>query len=115
VQKAYWLYQSDDEAVSWIDGHGERQVLSGAMRNALLWLSNVYYYTLIALAVAGVLRWWSVRDPARLLLLSLVVYWTLVHMAFFGNPRFHAPIMPVLALWAAAAAAAAWDRVSLPN
>lgn len=105
ARKVFWLYYRDDEAVSWIDGHGERYVLSSAARRSLQVLSDVYYYALIALAIAGVRRWFSLRDPARLLLVSLVAYWTLVHVAFFGDPRFHAPIMPVLALWAGAAVA----------
>ncbi|MDP9237542.1 MAG: glycosyltransferase family 39 protein [Chloroflexota bacterium] len=108
ARKVFWLYSRDDDAVLWIDGHGERFVLSRGVRTVLRALSNVYYYALIVAALAGIRRWCSLQDPPRLLLLSLVVYWTLVHMAFFGAPRFHAPIMPVLALWAAAGTSAAW-------
>ena len=63
-------------------------------------LSNLYYWAALVLAAVGVRRWFSLRDPGRLLLVCLVAYWTLVHVAFFADARFHAPIMPVLALWA---------------
>ena len=35
ARKVYWLYYRDDEAVAWIDGHGERHVLASSLRNAL--------------------------------------------------------------------------------
>jgi hypothetical protein len=64
----------------------------------------------LAFALAGVRRWLSFsRDDAgavRLLLVSLAVYWTLVHVAFFADPRFHAPIMGVVCLWAGVGASA---------
>jgi hypothetical protein len=66
-------------------------------------LSNVYYFTVLALLALGVRRWFSLREPAKVLLLSLVLYWTLIHLAFFGDPRFHAPILPVIALLVAIA------------
>jgi hypothetical protein len=106
ARKLWWLYRRDDEALKWNDAHGERPFLSHAARNALAGLSDVYYWLVLGLAVAGVRRWFSLRDPVRLLLVSLVAYWTLVHVAFFADPRFHAPILPVLALWAAAGALA---------
>jgi 4-amino-4-deoxy-L-arabinose transferase-like glycosyltransferase len=101
ARKLFWLYYRDDEALKWNEAHGEHRFLSHAERRALAAISNWYYWLMLALALAGAGRWFSLRDPARLLLVSLVGYWTLVHVAFFGDPRFHAPIMPVVALWAA--------------
>jgi hypothetical protein len=39
------------------------------------------------------------------MLLSLVAYWTLAHIAFFGDPRFHAPVVPMVAVLAGVAVA----------
>jgi 4-amino-4-deoxy-L-arabinose transferase-like glycosyltransferase len=100
-KKLFWLYYDDREGLRWNEGHGGQDFLSGPLREGLIALSNVYYFALGGLVVLGVRRWFSTRDPARLLLLSLLVYWTAIHLVFFGNPRFHAPIMPVVALLAA--------------
>ncbi len=104
ARKLFWLYYSDHEALRWTDGHGERHVLRAGVKSALSWASDGYYWLLLLLALAGVRRWLSFsRDDAgavRLLLVSLAVYWTLVHIAFFADPRFHAPIMGVVCLWA---------------
>ena len=101
AKKVWWLYYRDDEALRWTDAHGEHPFLSDNTRTTLAVISNVYYWLLIALAVAGVRRWFSLRDPARLLLASVAAYWTLVHIAFFADPRFHAPLAPLLCVWAA--------------
>ena len=102
-KKLFWLYYNDEEGLRWNEGHGGQDFLPGPVREALLALSNVYYFAVLGLLLLGVGRWFSLREPGRVLLMSLVVYWTLIHLAFFGNPRFHAPVLPLVALLAALA------------
>lgn len=109
-QKLFWLYYNDEEGLRWNDGHGAQTFMSSDLREALLALSNVYYFAMLGFVALGARLWLSKREPGRVLLISLVAYWTLVHMAFFADPRFHAPIMPVAALLAAPALVALWSR-----
>ncbi len=102
-RKLFWLYYNDEEGLKWNEGHGAQRFLPDGFRPVLSALSNVYYFTVLALLALGVRRWFSLREPAKVLLLSLVLYWTLIHLAFFGDPRFHAPILPVMALLVAIA------------
>ena len=108
-QKLFWLYYNDEEGLKWNDGHRGQPFMPERLRDSLLALSNVYYFALLTVVALGVRLWFSLRDPGRLLLVSLVAYWTLVHLVFFGDPRFHAPIMPVAALFAAPALVALWS------
>jgi 4-amino-4-deoxy-L-arabinose transferase-like glycosyltransferase len=103
ARKVWWLWYRDDEAVRWSDAHGERDVMPASLRAALVVASNAYYWPVLALAIIGVLteRWW--RRPEAMLLASLIGYWTLVHVAFFGDARFHAPALPFVAAFAGAA------------
>jgi 4-amino-4-deoxy-L-arabinose transferase-like glycosyltransferase len=111
ARKLFFLYHRDDEAFRWSDGHGERALWSSSEHRLWVVVSNVFYLAVIAPAAVGfglmLLRWRSSGDAnrmqiaAQLLLVSVVAYWTVVHMAFFGDPRFHAPIMPVVGLWVA--------------
>jgi 4-amino-4-deoxy-L-arabinose transferase-like glycosyltransferase len=105
-KKLFWLYSHDAEALLWNEGHGGQPFLSGAEEFLLLGLSNGYYYIVMGFFVLGAARWFSWREPGRVLLISLVAYWTLAHVVFFGDPRFHAPIMPIVALLAAVPIAA---------
>jgi 4-amino-4-deoxy-L-arabinose transferase-like glycosyltransferase len=102
ARKIYWLYYNDHEGIVWNEGHGARTILRGPWRARLVLLTDGWYWLVLACAALGVRAWCSTREPVRLLLVTVVVYWTLVHVAFFGDPRFHVPILPILALWAAA-------------
>jgi 4-amino-4-deoxy-L-arabinose transferase-like glycosyltransferase len=108
-KKLFWLYYNDEEGLKWNEGHGGQEFLHDGVREGLLGLSNVYYFSVLALFLLGVPLWLSGRDPGRLLLASVFVYWTLVHLVFFGDPRFHAPIMPVVALLASLPIVALWS------
>ena len=109
AKKLFWLYYNDEEGLEWNEGHGGQPWLASATREALRSLSNVYYFAVMGFLILGVPLWFSLRDPGRVLLISLIAYWTLLHLAFFGNPRFHAPIMPVIALLAALPWVALWS------
>lgn len=102
VRKVYGLYYSDHEALAWNDGHGARFLRPESVSLVLALLSDGWYWLALLAAIAGIRVWCSTQQPVHLLLLSVVVYWTLVHVVFFGDPRFHAPILPIIALWAAA-------------
>jgi 4-amino-4-deoxy-L-arabinose transferase-like glycosyltransferase len=102
-KKLFWLYYNDEEGLKWNESHSAQRFLPAAVRQIFYAVSNVYYFTVLALVVLGFRRWFSVREPGRVLLISLVAYWTLVHLVFFGDTRFHTPIMPVVALLAALA------------
>lgn len=108
-KKLFWLYYNDEEGLKWNEGHGGQPFLGSYLREALLSLSNVYYFSVLVFLALGVPLWFSLRDPGRLLLISVIAYWTLVHLVFFGDPRFHTPIMPVVALLAALPLVTLWS------
>jgi 4-amino-4-deoxy-L-arabinose transferase-like glycosyltransferase len=99
-KKLFWLYYNDEEGLKWNEGHGSQEFLPGPVREAFLALSNVYYFAVLGVVALGMRRWSSLWPPGPVLLVSLFGYWTLVHLVFFGDPRFHAPILPVVALLA---------------
>jgi 4-amino-4-deoxy-L-arabinose transferase-like glycosyltransferase len=133
-EKAYNMYRSDDDALPWINGGwidaGKAPWLEGSWVRSLdavgtpvvtippgaakVWkhLANGYYFALLALAATGVFAWLSIRDRRKLVLVLLVGAWTALHLAFIPGSRYHAPLLPLLALWAAAGIVVAWDRVS---
>lgn len=102
-KKLYWLYYRDDEAVLWSEAHYDRPFLQRDVRQRLFDLSNRYYYAVLALCALGIAGPFSARAASRSLLVALLAYWTLVHLAFFADPRFHAPALPVMALLAGGA------------
>jgi hypothetical protein len=65
----------------------------------------------MATAALGVPLWFSVRDKKRLLLVLFVIGWTMIHLAFIPDGRYHTPLIPIFCLWAAAALVCAWEHV----
>jgi 4-amino-4-deoxy-L-arabinose transferase-like glycosyltransferase len=117
AKKLWYLYNGDHEALAWTDAHGERPFLAERTRDALAAISSGYFFILMALAAAGIVVWLARRrwrdDPTGVLLLSVVAYYTLVHIAFFADPRFHAPIMPLVCVWAASIAVSRERRAAV--
>ena len=62
-------------------------------------LGQSYYTIIVVVALVGLctnnpLRYW--RQPSTLLLILTLAYWTLFHMVFHGQGRFHMPMVPVI-------------------
>jgi 4-amino-4-deoxy-L-arabinose transferase-like glycosyltransferase len=132
-EKLYNMYRSDDDALPWISGGwidaSKAPWLEGSWVRSLdavgapvvtippaaasNWkhLANGYYFALLALAATGVFAWLSIRDRRKLVLVLLVGAWTALHLAFIPGSRYHAPLLPLLALWAAAGVVLVWDRL----
>ncbi len=70
-------------------------------------LSDAYYYPVLLAALCGtVLLAWTRRSTAGLIALVLVA-WSLVSIVFFGQNRFHIPVLPILVIPAGYAVAEA--------
>jgi 4-amino-4-deoxy-L-arabinose transferase-like glycosyltransferase len=115
VLKLFYLYQNDEEGLRWNDGHGEQPWMGHTLWMRLRAVSNGYYYVVMAFGLlGGALLQLRLHKPQVLLIVSLILYWTAVHLVFFGDPRFHAPVMPLVAICAAAALTWLWDRPGSP-
>ena len=62
-------------------------------------LTNLSYFIVLILGVVGFLA--SRRDSIWWFTLSLACSWILVHIVYFGGGRFHFPLMPFAAVFAA--------------
>lgn len=107
VRKIYWLFHSDSDSLLWIESFG-RTLIEPQTRERMVTLVDGYYYGLLALAFVGVPLWASWRDRRRLLLVLVLVPWFAVHAVFFGEPRFHIPVLPIFAVLATRPLGAVW-------
>ena len=99
--KLFALYKDDGSSMHWIQlTEFTIPPRAGAFFGAL---ASVYYWAALLVAAVGARAWFSLHEPGKALLVGAVVYWTLVFgVVFFGENRFHFPIIPILSLWAAA-------------
>jgi 4-amino-4-deoxy-L-arabinose transferase-like glycosyltransferase len=119
--RLYHLYRHDHAAFDYLAeyrperrGQPGNALLAGPWRNRLSLLADGYFFTVAAIALVGFVYSWS-RAWRRAWVLPLTVaYFHLVHaFIFLGQPRYHAPLVPLFSVLAALALARggeAWGR-----
>ena len=93
-RKIVWLWRPYSDALHWATTFGETPLPSRAWEPLRL-LLDVMYLVVLALAGAAALR---LRELGRTLTLPLflIAGWTALHVVFFGEPRYHLPLLVVL-------------------
>jgi 4-amino-4-deoxy-L-arabinose transferase-like glycosyltransferase len=110
AQKAYWLLYRDDDGLWAAESYGNDWFISQPRRDILVSVANGVYYATGALVVLGAAAFALSRDIRRLFVLLSMLYVLAVPLAFFGDPRFHYPAMPMAIIIAAATAVWLWER-----
>jgi len=72
---------------------------------------DAYYYAAVVLALIALVRGLLLRDDWAVFTLLVVAYWTLVHVVFYGEPRLHVPLHPMIAMAAGVALVDVWTSV----
>ena len=110
AQKAYWLLYKDDDGLWAAESYGNDWFISQPRRDILAFAANSIYYATGALVVFGGAAFALSRDLRRAFVLLSMLYILAVPLAFFGDPRFHYPAIPLAIIIAAATVIWLWDR-----
>jgi hypothetical protein len=108
-RRLFHLYEHDHAALPWVTPRPEpgrkKPPIFGPLRDrALALLADGAFYAVLALALVGLRRTCKRRRPAALVLPLALAYVSVLHgVLFAGDPRFHAPLSPLLAILAASA------------
>ncbi len=97
-----WLLRSDAApSMQWSESLGATPVRRG--HDALVLVGDIYWYVLLALVALSPFAVRRDRLDARLWLAlwSTIGVWLALHLIFAGEPRYHVPLTPVLAIIAA--------------
>ena len=96
-RRIFYLYAGDHYPL------GERTSSRGGLHRAFVGFADAYFFLVLLLALIGIPQ--SVKPAGPQLILPFtLVYFTLIHgILFFGAPRYHAPLAPVLSILAALA------------
>jgi 4-amino-4-deoxy-L-arabinose transferase-like glycosyltransferase len=95
------LYESDATALDWNSAYDRSYYDPPIIGNALRTAANAYWFAALGIAGIGLVASRArLREPLAVLPL-IVLAWTATHIVFFGEPRFHYPIVFVFALLAA--------------
>jgi 4-amino-4-deoxy-L-arabinose transferase-like glycosyltransferase len=102
IEKARWMWRPDWDVLVWAESFGLTPLPEGLFE-PLKTLVVAAYWATIGLAFISVAAWRSGRHGLAFVALACLA-WTAVHVAFFGEPRFRLPIMPLVLLASAVGA-----------
>lgn len=108
-RKIMWLWRPDSDALIWISSLGATELPSGA-HDPLRWSIDISYLAVVALALAGLSR---LRGALLWTIATLIALWTVAHVVFFGEPRYHLPMLVVLVPLAAGVMVWGAERLSI--
>jgi hypothetical protein len=98
LQKVIRLYEDDSDAILWNEQNGSTPIFTPAERSQLERLFDSYFFVAGAGGLAGLAIGAIRRERWLGPLASVIVLWTLVHVAFYAEPRLHVPILPIIAI-----------------
>lgn len=110
ANKAYWLLYKDDDGLWAAESYGNDYFISHPRREILSFAANAVYYATGLLVVVGAAAFVLSKDVRRTVLLLSMLYILAIPLAFFGDPRFHYPAIPIAAVVAMATAVAFYDH-----
>jgi 4-amino-4-deoxy-L-arabinose transferase-like glycosyltransferase len=76
-------------------------IVSGEVTDAFMYLLNSVYFVLLPLAAIGAIGSLFAPSAHRGLLGASFLMLALIPIFFFGDPRFHMPLFPIMSIWAA--------------
>lgn len=103
-----WTYVSKWALNRDLPEDNERPVVSSSVEDALAYLANGVYLLLVPLAAIGGVATFLAPAPHRGLIGVSFALLALIPLAFFGDPRFHVPLFPMMSIWAAEGLAVVW-------
>lgn len=106
------MYESDATALDWNSGYHPGFYDSPSEERWLRGAANGFWFVALALAGLGLI---ASRERAAGMLAVLMLLWTAGHLPFFGDARFHYPIVFAVALLAARGIVVLLEAVRRPQ
>ncbi|MEX2226653.1 MAG: hypothetical protein WEB52_09415 [Dehalococcoidia bacterium] len=109
ANKAYWLLYKDDDGIWAAESYGHDPFIPEPRKGMLVFAANAIYYATGIIVLLGAAAFALSSDIRRLFVLLAMLYVIAVPLAFFGDPRFHFPAIPLAIIIAAATLLMLWD------
>lgn len=102
-KKARWLWDNDHDGLWAVESYGDDPFISPALRTGLGHLADTFFVITAVVGGLGLVAFVRLPwEPRRLFFLLALLGLANVPLIFFGDARFHVPVLPLLALSAAA-------------
>ncbi len=99
--RAYYTIKNDHDGLAASESYGSNRFIPSGLRRALEIIADLYFFGVLVLALLAVPAFVGRGRPWHLLFLLAAVALAVQPVIFFGDPRFHVPVLPFLAVFAA--------------
>ncbi len=106
-RKAYHLWEHDHDGLRAVESYGDDLFINSTLRTVLARVADIFFFVTISIGGLGLIGLVRPLDPRRLYLLLALLALAGIPLVFFGDARFHVPVMPLLVV------PAAWSVVTL--
>ncbi len=107
-RKIMWLWRPDSDVLEWTSTFGATPRPQGAHQPLLILIDATYGAVLLPAGAS--LLWFRHHGRQITFALLVVASWTALHVVFFGEPRYHLPMLVVLIPMAASTIVWALDE-----
>jgi 4-amino-4-deoxy-L-arabinose transferase-like glycosyltransferase len=99
--RAYHTIKNDHDGLAASESYGSDRFIPSGLRRGLEIAADVYFFAALVLALLAVPAFVRRDRPWHLFFLLAAVALVVQPLIFFGDPRFHIPVLPFLAVLAA--------------
>jgi len=99
AKKLYYLFLHDHSGLEGVESYRNDRFLDPSLRSSLERVADFYFFAVLLLGAGGfALLLWPPWQARHLVFASAALVFTTVPLLFFGDPRFHVPLSPLLAI-----------------
>ena len=109
------MYEADSTALDWNAAYHSDFYSSQSLEEGLRSLANGYWFAMLILSAAGLIASRSRLNGPVGVLPIMVLSWTAFHLLFFGDSRFHYPIVFAFALMGSRGLVVVFDALRHPQ
>ena len=113
--KVYYTVQNDYDGLDAAESYGTSRFIRPRTRAVFETAANFWFWSTSALGLLGLTFFTSRRHPRRQFFLAAMAGLALAVVIFFGDVRFHIPVVPLLSVAAAATIVTICTNVNEPN
>jgi 4-amino-4-deoxy-L-arabinose transferase-like glycosyltransferase len=99
--RGYHAIKNDHDGLLASESYGDNRYIPSALRRGLEIVADGYFFAALALGLLAVPAFVGRARPWRLFFLLAATALAVQPLVFFGDPRFHVPVLPFLAVMSA--------------
>lgn len=96
--RGYHTIKNDHDGLLASESYGSNRYIPSALRRGLEIVADAYFFVALALALVAIPMFVGRARPWRLFFLLCAIALAVQPLVFFGDPRFHIPVLPFLAV-----------------